>query len=683
MLSFRCLFGSHRRPSLRLPLAVALAASGLLAALPACAQTAANTIVSDPRVQLFDLEFDQPSARFAYSSSTDGSVWLGYVNPTTGDLLPSSGQGTLIGTQAESPVEACNGPEWAYSNQGPQIVYNKVLNGYANLARTLKMGDLWNDEALVNGLNGVGPVGSKDRNDPRPRISYAGAGFCGPPATKSIDAGGGIYWREIADPSTVHQIPLANAQGVRWVPGATVGQRSLAVSAAVVGPDGKKYRQAFRYWIDTGVAEQLTSDLSDHNSVFFWNAPEYNNELLFFTLINDQAAAVYRQINGVWTNIYTIKSPDPSKPYIESPEPFTHNGKSYAFYVVKDNSDSTNKDAPSEIYVTNIDPSAPLNRKVSSDPPGDPLSGKKVRKDPEVFVTKLGPVIFYAAASGLDLNGDGQPDQNAVIWKADTGLGPPQPNDFNGDGKSDILWRNANTGANRIWLMNGATRLSTASLPTIAASTYLLVGGSADFTGDGRADIFWHNPVNGTNILWKMSGTAVVQTINLYTSPDLVWEAAATGDFNSDGATDILWRRRDTGELSVWLMDNTTFVSAVHLPANPGLDWKVGGTGDFNNDSQTDIVLRNSKTGANQIWLMNGTNRTGTVALPTVGDPNWAMRGIADYDNDGNLDILWRYQGTGTLQGAVQYWKMNGVNYTASVSLPTDADLNWTIIGPR
>src|SRR5207249_781877 len=28
--------------------------------------------------------------------------------------------------------------------------------------------------------------------------------------------------------------------------------------------------------------------------------------------------------------------------------------------------------------------------------------------------------------------------------------------DFNGDGKSDILWRNSTTGANVIWLMNGA-----------------------------------------------------------------------------------------------------------------------------------------------------------------------------------------------------------------------------------
>ena len=29
--------------------------------------------------------------------------------------------------------------------------------------------------------------------------------------------------------------------------------------------------------------------------------------------------------------------------------------------------------------------------------------------------------------------------------------------DFNGDGKTDILWRNKSTGQNVVWLMNGVT----------------------------------------------------------------------------------------------------------------------------------------------------------------------------------------------------------------------------------
>ena len=45
------------------------------------------------------------------------------------------------------------------------------------------------------------------------------------------------------------------------------------------------------------------------------------------------------------------------------------------------------------------------------------------------------------------------------------GVGPvaPAPYDFNGDGRSDILWQNIN-GMPAIWQMNGTTMLSGAGL---------------------------------------------------------------------------------------------------------------------------------------------------------------------------------------------------------------------------
>jgi len=39
--------------------------------------------------------------------------------------------------------------------------------------------------------------------------------------------------------------------------------------------------------------------------------------------------------------------------------------------------------------------------------------------------------------------------------------------DYNGDGKSDVLWRHRVSGNNQVWMMNGTTLSSTGNLPTV------------------------------------------------------------------------------------------------------------------------------------------------------------------------------------------------------------------------
>jgi len=42
--------------------------------------------------------------------------------------------------------------------------------------------------------------------------------------------------------------------------------------------------------------------------------------------------------------------------------------------------------------------------------------------------------------------------------------------DFDGDGKSDILWRNGVTGENTIWLMNGTTIVAGTSMGVVGSA---------------------------------------------------------------------------------------------------------------------------------------------------------------------------------------------------------------------
>lgn len=199
--------------------------------------------------------------------------------------------------------------------------------------------------------------------------------------------------------------------------------------------------------------------------------------------------------------------------------------------------------------------------------------------------------------------------------------------DFNGDFRVDVLWRNIATGQNILWLMNGTTLSATAPLPSIQPDTGWQIDGTGDFNYDRKPDILWRNLQTGANVIWLLNGTAFASSVTLTPVPNPDWRMVGSGYFNSDGGSDILWRNVATGQNVVWLMNGTALASTAAIPSVTNLDWDIGGVGDYNSDGQSDILWRNFTTGQNVVWLMNGTMLTGTTYLTTVTDLIWDIRG--------------------------------------------------------
>lgn len=89
-----------------------------------------------------------------------------------------------------------------------------------------------------------------------------------------------------------------------------------------------------------------------------------------------------------------------------------------------------------------------------------------------------------------------------LSWKSSVG-------DFNGDGKTDILWHNETTGENTAWLMDGTTVSTAAFLPATDVAKQPKVG---DYNGDGKTDVFWRNYNSGENSIWTVNGTTTSET---------------------------------------------------------------------------------------------------------------------------------------------------------------------------
>jgi hypothetical protein len=289
-----------------------------------------------------------------------------------------------------------------------------------------------------------------------------------------------------------------------------------------------------------------------------------------------------------------------------------------------------------------------------------------------------------------DINGDGRSD---VFWRnVSTGLNsfwymnggtftsvavptvplpwePAVVGDFNGDGKADIFWRNTSTGQTSIWIMNGATYSQAVAAATIADLNWLPIG-SGDFNGDGKADILWRNASTGVNSIWIMNGI----TYSGLASPTVPapWAPVLIGDFDGDGKSDIFWRSAATGETSIWIMNGATYTSAVRSITVADLNWEPVRSGDFNADGRFDILWRNNSTGVNSIWLMNGISTPVTATSPSA-PTTWTPRVVGDYNGDGKADLFWWNSTT----GQTSVWLMNGANPTSTPALPTVADTNW------
>ena len=201
--------------------------------------------------------------------------------------------------------------------------------------------------------------------------------------------------------------------------------------------------------------------------------------------------------------------------------------------------------------------------------------------------------------------------------------------DFNGDGRMDVLWQNT-SGAIIDWLgqPNGTFAGNNASFSTAFNSSWH-VAGTGDFNGDGITDILWRNN-DGTVTDWlgQPNGSFVSNQQNVSTMVDSSWHIVGTGDFNGDGIDDVLWQNT-SGAIVDWLGLGNNKFTGNNASFTTAFDssWHVVETGDFNGDGIDDILWRNDN-GTVTEWFgqPNGSFVSNQQHLSTQVPTDWHVQ---------------------------------------------------------
>ncbi|MFG5117160.1 FG-GAP repeat domain-containing protein [Methylorubrum sp. POS3] len=242
--------------------------------------------------------------------------------------------------------------------------------------------------------------------------------------------------------------------------------------------------------------------------------------------------------------------------------------------------------------------------------------------------------------------------------------------DMNGDGTGDILYRD---GAGHIngWLLDTHGQVAVApNIGTIGAEWTFQ--GLGDFNGDGTSDILWRDSAGHVNE-WQLNSDGAVAFAPNIGTISAEWQKKAIADFNGDGRADILWQ--DTaGHVNAWLLNsNGQVVSAPNI-GTIGAEWTLIGTGDFNGDRVADLMWRDSAGHVNE-WLLDATGKVSSAPnIGTIG-AEWTLIGTGDYNGDGTVDLMWR-----DTAGHVNEWLLDATGRVAAAPNIGSIDSGWTIV---
>ena len=203
---------------------------------------------------------------------------------------------------------------------------------------------------------------------------------------------------------------------------------------------------------------------------------------------------------------------------------------------------------------------------------------------------------------------------------------------LNGDANVDILWKNDALGGALASTLVSANGLGFASahwlsMPGVGWS-YAATG---DFDGDGRADSLWREANGHIAVMFTAADGTTNAGAYWFSKPGTGWELVDVGDFNGDGRADTAWQNASFGgAIATFITRSSVTAGGVNADGYwwglPGEGWHYAGVADANGDGRDDILFE--AAGGDAAVMLAGASGapSGATYIGTPGS-DWHLVG--------------------------------------------------------
>ncbi|MFE2094904.1 FG-GAP repeat domain-containing protein [Streptomyces sp. NPDC059460] len=179
-----------------------------------------------------------------------------------------------------------------------------------------------------------------------------------------------------------------------------------------------------------------------------------------------------------------------------------------------------------------------------------------------------------------------------------TGIRPVPVGDLSGDRCNDVLVR-LSSGTLRLYKPAcGAALKPTTSYTTLGTgwNQYDVLTSPGDITKDGRSDLIARNASTGAVYLYKgASGGKLAARVKLYDNWKTYKKVVGAGDLNGDGIGDLVAQDKSNNLYRYFGKGNGTFAPRVKIAAGWGAAYNgVVGVGDITGDGKADLIARDT-----------------------------------------------------------------------------------------